>query len=224
MKKISVFAISTLAMTLFLFSISGCAIFKNHHKIQKNAEQLAKEGVTAFRNQEFQKAIDSFTTLKDWYPFSKYVNLAQVKIADAYFKLKEYDEALSAYHNFETLHPKNDAIPYVIYRSGLCWYNRIDSVDRQQSYTEKGLAQFRRLTERFPDNPYSFKAERKIKKCIENLAGHELYVANFYLKSKHYKSALNRFEYLFAHYPDTEQGRKALSMIEKCRKLVNVEK
>ncbi len=220
MKKLSLFSVFVIITFFLFFSISGCAIFKNSHKTQKSAEQLAGEGVAAFRADEFQNAIAAFKKLKDWYPFSKYASLAQLKIADAHYKLKEYDEALSAYHEFETMHPKNDAVPYVIYRMGMCWYDRLDSVDREQDFTKKALEQFKRLTKTFPDSAYAFKAERKIKKCIENLAGHELYVANFYFKSKHYKAALNRFEYIFAHYPDTYEGKEAMSMISKCQRLM----
>ncbi len=219
MRKLSFFAVLVLIACVLFFFVSGCAVFKNSHKTQKSAEELAGEGVAAFRADEFQNAIASFTQLKDWYPFSKYASLAQLKIADAHYKLKEYDEALSAYHAFETMHPKNDAIPYVIYRMGLCWYDQLDTVDREQKFAKKGIEEFRRLVKRFPDSSYAFKAKRKIHRCIKNLAGHELYVANFYFKSKHYKAALNRFEYIFAHYPDTYEGRKAMSMISKCQRL-----
>ncbi len=220
MRKISVLVVFVVITSMLLFFVSGCAVFRNHHKIQKSAEQLAGEGVAAFRNGNYKKSITSFTTLKDWYPFSKYANLAQLKIADAYYELKEYDQALAAYSEFETMHPKNDAIPYVIYRQGQCWYQRVESVDREQNSAKKSIEQFKRLVSRFPDSPYAFKARRKIKKCLENIAGHELYVAKFYWKSKHYKSALNRLEYLFAHYPDTKDGKKAMSMIPECQKLV----
>ncbi len=210
--------------SLLLFSVSGCAIFKNRHKMQKSAEQLAGEGVAAFRSGDYQKAITSFSTLKDWYPFSKYASLAQLKIADSHYRLKDYNEALAAYHEFETMHPKNDAIPYVIYREGQCWYKQIEGVDREQNSAKKAMEEFRRLVSRFPNNKYAFKAKHKIRKCLDSLAGHELYVAKFYLKAKHYKSALNRLEYLFAHYPDTVYGKKALSMIPKCQRLANSRK
>lgn len=232
MKKRSHFIVSIFVTCVFLFSVSGCALFnKGHNKMEKTAQQLAEEGVDAFRNGNFKESIKSFETLKDWYPFSKYAILAELKIADAHYEIADahyegegYDVALSAYHEFEKMHPLNDAVPYVIYREGMCWYKRISTVDRDQSFAKKGLAQFKRLVARFPNSKYADNAAKKIKKCIDNLAGHEFYVANFYLKAKHYKAALKRFEYIFAHYPDTKEAEEAISIIPEYQKLADAHK
>jgi len=40
---------------------------------------------------------------------------AELKLADALFKKKEFEEALEVYREFEKLHPKNKSIPYVVY-------------------------------------------------------------------------------------------------------------
>lgn len=216
MKKIAVIVLS-----LFVFSASGCAWLKGKHEMEKSAETLVQEGSTQFRNQDFKDAIKSFTTLKDWYPFSKYAILAELKIADAHYQLEEYDEAIFAYQEFENLHPKNEAIPYVIYQTGRCWFDRIDTVDRDQKSALKAQAEFNRLVHRFPDAPESAKAARHIKVCIKSLAGHEHYVAEFYFKAKHYKAAMKRFERLFAKYPDTREGKEALPRIAECREMIS---
>jgi len=188
--------------------------------MEKSAETLASEGSKAFMDEDYHQAIESFTTLKDWYPFSRYAILAELKIADAHYEREEYAEAIFAYREFEKLHPRNEAIPYVIYRRGMCWYNRIDTVDRDQESTKKSMAQFNRLKEQYPESPYAVKTGDKIEKCIASLAGHELYVADFYLKKEEYRAALKRFEYLFAHYPDTEEGKQALKKIPVCKKKI----
>ncbi|WP_049770407.1 outer membrane protein assembly factor BamD [Desulforapulum autotrophicum] len=216
MKKIAVIVLS-----LFVFSASGCAWFKGKHEMEKSAETLVREGSAQFRDQDYKYAIKSFTTLKDWYPFSKYAILAELKIADAHFQLEEYDEAIFAYQEFENLHPKNEAIPYVIYQTGRCWFDRIDTVDRDQRCALKAQTEFNRLVHRFPDAPESAKAAQHIEVCIKSLAGHELYVAEFYFKAKHYKAAMKRFEHLFANYPDTREGKEALPRIAVCREMID---
>jgi len=109
----------------------------------------------------------------------------------------------------------------VIYRTGLCWFDRIDSVDRDQKSAERALAEFQRLVEKFPDSPQAAKAAKQIKLCIKSLAGHEFYVAQFYFNKKQYKAAMKRFENLFANYPDTKEGKEALTRIAICRKMIN---
>ncbi|SLM30750.1 putative DNA uptake lipoprotein [Desulfamplus magnetovallimortis] len=217
--------IISIGLLLFIFaSISGCAWFsKDSQEVEKTARELAAEGNQEFKEKNYKNAIEAFTTLRDWYPFSKYAILAELKIADSHFKLKSYEEAIVAYQEFESLHPRNEAVPYVIYRTGMCWYNRIESIDKDQTPAKKAMEQFQRLTKRFPDDKYSEKAQKKIMKCTEHLAGHEAYIAEFYLKAKKYKAALKRFETIFAIYPDTEAGKQSIEKIVLCRKLLEEE-
>ena len=196
---------------LGVFVFSGCGLFKS--KVEKPAHELASEGMEAYRDEKYEKAIESFQKLKDWYPFSKFAILAELKVADAYYRLKQYEDAIFAYEEFERLHPRNEAVPYVIYQIGMCYFVRIDTVDRDQTSTQKALETFDRLTRQFPDDPYSFSAVEHMKKCIKTLAGHEFYVGLFYFKSKHYKAALHRFKAVLERYPDVGVHHKALQYI-----------
>ena len=185
-----------------LLALSACAWFET--KAEKSAEMLAGEGMEAFEKEKYRKAIESFEQLRDWYPFSKYAILAELKIADSYYHLNEYEEAVFAYEEFENLHPRNDAIPYVIYQIGQCYFEQIDTVDRDQSVTRKALETFGRLATQFPGDTYSKTAETRIRECKKVLAEHEFYVGVFYYRTKHYKAALTRFERVISNYPDME--------------------
>ena len=196
---------------LFVFVFSGCGLFKT--PVEKPAHELASEGMAAYRDGKYEKAIESFQKLKDWYPFSKFAILAELKVADAYFQQEQYEDAIFAYEEFERLHPRNEAVPYVIYQIGMCYFVRIDTVDRDQSSTQKALEAFDRLIRQFPDDPYSFTAVEHMKKCLKVLAGHEFYVGLFYFKSKHYKAALNRFKAVLEKYPDVGVHYKVLQYI-----------
>ncbi len=208
-----------LVTTLFLFA--GCALFESPHEMEKNAEELVSDGSSAFIDKDYKDAIKAFTDLKEWYPFSKYAILAELKIADSHFHLEEYAEAVIGYVEFEKMHPRNEAIPYVIYQTGLCWFNQIDTIGRDSSPAKNSLTQFNRLIAQFPDSEYAKKAKKNIKECLANLSGHELYVANFYMKTKKYKAALKRYEYIVEHYPGSEESKEALNKISECRTLAD---
>ncbi len=204
-----------------LFFISGCSLFDGSSQMNKNAEQLAAEGASAFMNEDYKDAVKAYTDLKDWYPFSKYAILAELKIADAHFFLEQYDEAVIAYGSFEKMHPRNDAVPYVINQIGLCWFKQINTIDRDPTPAKNALAQFQRLLNQYPGNKYGKETGENIKICIDNIAGHELSVADFYYKTKEYKAALKRYEYIVEYFPGTEQGKGALNKIPKCTELAN---
>lgn len=201
-----------------MFAFSGCAWFQTEE--EKTAQELIHDGMDQYNDKDYKDAIESFEKLKDWYPFSKYAILAELKIGDAYYHLEEYEDAIAAYEDFESLHPRNEAIPYVIYQTGLCYYDRIDTVDRDQSTAHKALETFERLRKQFPKDPYSIKAEQNIKKCQKSLAEHDLYVGLFYYKSRHYKAALQRFIKVITNYPDVGVHQKALQYINKCEEKI----
>ena len=217
-----------LFLGILCFLISGCSDLElpsflggSSGQMNKNAEQLASEGASAFMNEDYKDAIKAYTDLKDWYPFSKYAILAELKIADSHFQLEQYDQAVIGYESFEKMHPRNDAIPYVINQIGLCWFKQINTIDRDHTPASNALYQFQRLLAQYPGNEYTKEATENVKKCIDNIVGHELYVANFYLKTKKYKAALKRYEFIVEYFPGTEQSKIAMNKIPKCTALIN---
>jgi outer membrane protein assembly factor BamD len=193
--------------------LSGCSLFEETHQMNKNAQQLAAEGAASFMNEDYEDAVKAYTDLKDWYPFSRYAILAELKIADAHFHLEEYPEAIAAYENFEKMHPKNEAVPYIINQIAMCWFNQIDTIDRDATPAKKAMAEFERLIRLFPENEYSQKALAHIDACIDNIASHELYIANFYNKTEKYEAALKRYQYIVENYAGTDQSQIALEKI-----------
>ncbi len=215
MKRLIIFCIISLLVC------SSCAWFETREEM--SAQELANSGMDEFKNKNYRKAVESFEKLKDWYPFSKFAILAELKIADAYYNLKEYEDAIFAYEEFKNLHPRNEAISYAIYQTGLCYFERIDTIDRDQVSTLKALDTFKQLINQFPEDVYANKAEENIKRCFKSLAGHEFYVGLFYYKSKHYKAALNRFKTILSDYPDVGIHQKALQYITLCEAKLKTE-
>lgn len=209
----------TLICFLFVVLIfAGCA--STNKPEERPADVLAKQGMDYFKDGKYRKSIQTFERLKDWYPFSKFAILAELKIADAYFVLEEFDNAILAYDQFESLHPRNEATPFVIYRIGLSYFNQMDTIDRDQTAARNAVDTFERLIMLYPDNPYSEKAKGHLKICQKNLAGHEFYVGYFYFKTKKYKTALSRFKNVLSDYPDVGYHKKALQYYAYCQSKV----
>jgi outer membrane protein assembly factor BamD len=210
---------SSYLVLILILAITTAGCF-GKKKAEKLAPELAAEGVKYYQDEKYDKAIKSFNQLKDWYPFDKLSILAEFKIAEAYFKMDEYEDAVISYELFETLHPRNESIPYTIFQIGMCYYLRIDTIDRDQKNTLMAIKTFRRLIRQHPDNEYAKKAADHIQTCLKSLAGHELYVGNFYMKAKHYDAAKKRFETILAVYPDLGFDEQAKKAIKKCNALM----
>ena len=180
---------------------AGCAWLTGSKQVE-SAEELAQKGMASFEEEDYKDALKAFNTLKERYPYSRYAILAELKVADAHFYRKEYPEAIGAYEDFVQLHPKNEAIPYVKYQIGVCYYEQMLSIDRDQTPTRLAILSFERLLKEHYDSAYASEATKKINDCRKLLAEHELYVGRFYYKSKHYSAALGRFEGVLTGYMD----------------------
>jgi outer membrane protein assembly factor BamD len=205
-----------------LLVCSGCNALKKTwnaitgQEFSGSAQQLAWDGMDAYEDGDYKEAIEQFQQLKDWYPFSKYAILAELKIADSHYHLKNYDEAIFSYEEFEKLHPRNEAIPYVIYQIGRCYFDQIDTIDRDQTPARKAYETFQRLDKQFPNDKYARSGTEHITTCVRSLVGNEYYIGVFYYKSKHYKAALARFMTVLSDFPDVGYHQKALEYIARC--------
>ncbi|MFZ0130950.1 MAG: outer membrane protein assembly factor BamD [Desulfobacterales bacterium] len=214
---------ATVALCLgFIFTLSGCSVYNSVHGFLFKAEDvepveiLVQKGMDEYESGDYKSALEYFQKVKDWYPFSKYVTLAELKIADAHYQLEEHAEAISAYRDFADLHPNNEAVPYVLYQIGRSYFDQLDTIDRDQSVTREALENFRQLQKQYPNSIYAEKATDHIDKCLKNLAGNEFYIAMFYYNNKNYDAALHRFRSLVTNYPDAGVHRVALQYITKC--------
>ncbi len=195
---------------------AGCSLFRSKEKEVDSVEVLLQTGTEAYEKGNYKTALKAFEQLKDWYPFSKHVTLAELKIGDSFYHLKQYEDAVGAYEEFAELHPGNEARPYVIYQIGRCYFDRVATIDRDQSSTRKALETFRQLRLQYPDSIYTERADDHINRCMKNLAGNEFYIAKFYFKSKRYKAALKRFQAVVTAYPDVGMHREAMDYIARC--------
>jgi outer membrane protein assembly factor BamD len=210
-----------LKILAFLLIVIACMSFAactyRDPDIDKPAHELAKNGMDEFAEKDYGKAIVYFEKLRDWYPFSKFAILAELKIADAHYKLRNYDDAIFAYEEFEGLHPNNEAIPYVIHQIGNCYFEQLDTIDRDQTPALKAIEAYERLIKHHPDDPLTKDVLGKIRICQKSLAENQFYIGKFYYRTKHYKSALVRFQSVASTWSDfPEIQAKALTYIELC--------
>jgi outer membrane protein assembly factor BamD len=214
-----------LALVL-VFAFSGCSTVKGWVGLGKDKaderppEVLAEEGIKNLKKKKYDNAIETFEKVRDRYPYSEQALLAQLKVADAYFFKKKYDEAFQAYREFEKLHPTNKAVPYCIFREGQCFYRQRSTIDRDQTYTLKAIDEFKRLKQKYPDSEYITKADFYLTRCRKDLAEHEFYVAEFYYKTKRYQAAVDRYQALMQDYPEFPKNGEAQGRIQECQELL----
>ncbi len=179
--------------------------------------QLTAKAMHYFDIGRYQLAEEEFKKIRDRYPFSPYATVAELRLADCKFYQSLYEEAIPLYEEFEDLHPTNEAIPYVIFQIGSCYYNLMDTPDRDQTSTHKMIDTYYRLIKRYPDCAFRLEAEKRITEGRELLAEHEWVVAHWYLRTDHVPQALKRLENIVTIYPDTPIYHKAAKILAEHR-------
>lgn len=215
---------ATICLLLLLSLLSGCGWWKKYGKgpdySRSKPENLYQEGVEYYQKGSYTKAIEVFQALKEEHPLSPYAVLAELGIADSFYSDKKYSDAEANYSDFINLHPTNTNNPYAMYQIGMCHFEQLMSVDRDQTETVRAKKEFEKLIARYPESKFSAMAEKVLRECKRRLAEHEFYVGEFYFKNDQYKAALKRFELIAREYPNLGLDYKTAWFIGETKKLL----
>jgi len=167
------------------------------------AEQLYGEGVKLLEGKrrlffidsvDYPIAIKKFQDLIENFPFSEYATLSEIKIADAYFSQRKFDEAAGFFQEFIELHPTHPQVPYALLRNGECAFSQILEPDQDQGKAKSAIEQFDVLIARHPGSPEASRATELRTNALDQLAVSEVLVGDFYYGSESYHAAAPRYQ------------------------------
>lgn len=196
-----------LIAAVLVINLSGCGILDAFYLpvSEDTAQELFEAGNDAMREKNYSAAIGYYTKLKDTYQFSPYAIEAELSLADAYFLDQEWVEAIDAYKEFENLHPRHEAIPYVLFNIGMANRHTYRSIDRPITPIDDAYSYFKRISEAYPDSEYTEQSREMMLECRHLMAEHELYIADFYYRIGRYGSAWLRYKDLVDNFKDVPE-------------------
>ncbi len=150
----------------------------------------------------------AFRKVRREYPYSRYAALSELRIADCLLQEDKAPEAIAAYRRFVRNRPSHAEVPYARFKISEAYFKQIPdewllsppAYERDQGATREALRQLRRFILDFPDDERVEEANDMVRQCLELLARHELYVADFYLERGHPEAAVLRLETLVNSY------------------------
>ncbi|MDR2051070.1 MAG: outer membrane protein assembly factor BamD [Deltaproteobacteria bacterium] len=191
---------------LFGFAITACGgeddIFTPDGAPDITAAALFEEANNAMRKEDYVTSVKLFTRLKEDYPFSSYIIEAELSLADSYYRDGEWLSAVEAYKEFESMHPRHEAMPYVLYQIGMGNLQTYTSVDHPPTLVLEAQSYFTRLRDSFPGHEYALRAVLQIKTCRQILAEYEVYTGDFYFRTGNYYAAWLRYVKVVGEYPE----------------------
>ncbi|MGY3439480.1 MULTISPECIES: outer membrane protein assembly factor BamD [unclassified Marinovum] len=174
------------------------------------AEQIFERGEYELERKQYGEAAQFFSEIERLYPYSEWAKRALIMQAFAHHRDKEYEEARAVAQRFVDFYPADDDAAYAQYLLALSYYDQIDEVGRDQGLTFQALQALRTVIERYPDSEYARSAILKFDLAFDHLAGKEMEIGRYYLKRKHYTSAINRFRVVVEDFQTTTHTAEAL--------------
>ncbi len=208
----SFFARGSLAAACLLIA---CTLAACSAPPPRDEHSLFEEANAEFEARNFFTASGLYDELLEQYPFSDVAEIARLRVAHAYYLDGKYERAITAFNDFERLHPTSSRLPFVEYTIGMCWLDQMRARDRDKSAAENALRQFERVIARYGDTLYGRLAAFRLSQVKEHLADHELFVGDYYARSGKRQAARARYQFIIDTYPETGAARTARERLAK---------
>lgn len=192
----------TISIVAAILLITSCSSTKEDEKVPQ-ANVLYNEAMTALMEEDYKLANEKFETIEREYPATVYATEAEIRRAYTLYLDEKYAEAIAVIDDFTSQYPAYKSVPYMYYLKGMCYYEQIVDVGRDQTLSQEAREAFTEVIERFPDTPYARDAKLKRDYAANSLAGKEMNVGLFYLKKNNYIAASNRFKEVVDNYQNS---------------------
>jgi outer membrane protein assembly factor BamD len=215
--------------------LSGCGgFFDKEEDPTRNwsAQQLYNTGKDSLEEGDFEKAIEFYQKLDTRFPFGPLAQQAQMETAYAYYRSNESASAVAAADRFIKLNPRHPNVDYAYYIKGLARFDQgrgfidklspLDPSQRDPGSALESFQDFSELVTRFPNSRYAKDARSRMLFLRNNLAKHEMHVANYYMRRGAYVAAANRAKYVIENYDQAPSIPEALVLMAKAYKVLGL--
>ena len=213
-------------VVFILLMLQSCSYFNtvsiDPYKSMSEVE-LYQEGSTFLANADIPSAVNVFGTLEARFPFSTYSQQSILDLAFAYYDFGQKDEAIAECDRFIDLYPNHPNLDYAFYLRAL------SNLEKEQPFFQEILGQdiskydvtrlkdayndFLLITNRFKGSKFAKDASNRLIFLRDNMAKHEVYVANYYLKRGAYLASSERSKYMLEKYPGAPATKDALIIL-----------
>lgn len=183
--------------------ISGCSTTDENKEVLSDPKVLFSDATSLLQNDKYADAASKYEQLEREHPASDLAAQAQVNRAYSRYLEGKYIDSILIAESFVKQYPAHPAAPYMYYLKGLCLYEQIVDVGRDQDLTYRTIDAFEDLVNRFPNSKYTKDAKLKIDYAYNSLAGKEMEIGRFYLARNNPIAALGRFKEVITKYETT---------------------
>jgi outer membrane protein assembly factor BamD len=186
------------------------------------AEVLFKEAKELISKSRYIQATEKLNAIRSQYPYSFYATHAELLQADILFSQENYAESAAAYILFRDFHPKYEELGYVVFRISESFYRQLpETFDRDLSAGVEAIKYYNELISTYSNTEYVKDAQNRINKIEDMLEKKEIYIADFYFKTKDFFAAKARYEDILKTLKNENERPRILARIEESNNKLN---
>jgi outer membrane assembly lipoprotein YfiO len=185
------------------------------HEILEKEFQI---GVAQMERDE-KGAIKVFERIIERNPLGFIAADSQVKIADCYYQLRQFEEAEASYLGVMENYPNSEWVPYAQFRIPYCKLSNIRVQERNYDLLSGSREGFEIYLANNPQGALVDTTKEIIVEIDIAMAERDYKVGEFYLRRKRPDAGLIYFESVIEDYPNTEWADMAKEKIEMLKKV-----
>lgn len=178
--------------------------------VETPVEDLYNSAVDALEENRWTEASLRFDEVERQHPYSVWARRSMLMSSFTHYQANEYDQSILAAQRFISLHPGHRDVGYAYYLVGICYYEQIRDVGRDQQLTQQAMGALSEVVRRFPASEYARDARLKIDLTRDHLAGKEMEVGRWYQDRDELNAAINRFRIVISDFQTTSHVPEAL--------------
>jgi len=191
-------------------ALLACAITTETDRINAtlpklSAEELLQEGEARMGAKDYTHARQYFKFLSENFPNSPQAVRALLKSAEAFGLQGGRDNLMEArmrYTDFYNRFPQAQEAETALYKQGKLSLDLKETPSKEPVNIRMALQSFNRYLQIYPSGSHVAEVREGIRACNDQMATHELEVAQFYFKRKAYRAALGRLDFMERSFPD----------------------
>ena len=196
-------------------AVGACSTFGKKKKPtlayeERPVDLLYTAGADRLDRHQWSEAVDYFREVERQHPYSEWARRSILMTAYAHYQSNDYAEAIADADQFIALYPGNPSTPYAYYLKAICYFEQIVDVGRDQASTSEAGEALREVAKRYPYSEYAADARLKIDMVQDQLAGKEMTIGRYYLRTGDPIGAINRFKTVVDKYQTTSHTPEAL--------------
>lgn len=195
-------------------ALSACGLVKKKRPTlayeERPVELLYNVGAEDLDHHRWNEAANYFREVERQHPYSEWSRRAILMTAFAHYQANDYAEAIADADRFISLYPGNASTPYAYYLKAICYFEQIVDVGRDQAATGQAGLALGEVIKRYPGTEYATDSKLKLDMVQDQLAGKEMTIGRFYLRTGDPIAAIGRFRTVVDRFQTTSHTPEAL--------------